>query len=113
MDWKMFLFQDLCTKHLDLDTIASIGVNGLMDPVSVGWGCGSDTAHLSIIGYDPRVISMAEARVNLCGLDWPWHLGILLSRNVVKADELREIGFIVYSIGNPLDPCLKDMPAIA
>ncbi|KAI3747952.1 hypothetical protein L6452_10710 [Arctium lappa] len=26
-----------------------------MDPVEVGLGCGSDTAHLSLLGYDPRV----------------------------------------------------------
>ncbi|PPD73154.1 hypothetical protein GOBAR_DD29928 [Gossypium barbadense] len=37
----------------NLDAIA--GVNGLMDPVEVGLGCGSDTAHLSLLGYDPRV----------------------------------------------------------
>ncbi|XP_021761535.1 UDP-glucose 6-dehydrogenase 3-like [Chenopodium quinoa] len=34
-------------------------------------------------------------------------------RNVVDVDKLREIGFIVYSIGKPLDPWLKDMPALA
>ncbi|PNY08402.1 UDP-glucose 6-dehydrogenase-like protein [Trifolium pratense] len=34
-------------------------------------------------------------------------------RNVVDCDKLREIGFIVYSIGKPLDPWLKDMPAVA
>ncbi|WMV17355.1 hypothetical protein MTR67_010740 [Solanum verrucosum] len=34
-------------------------------------------------------------------------------RNVVNADKLREIGFIVYSIGKPLDAWLKDMPAVA
>ncbi|KAF9684069.1 hypothetical protein SADUNF_Sadunf04G0079300 [Salix dunnii] len=39
----------------NLDAIASSGVNGLMDPVEVGLGCGSDTAHLSLLGYDPRV----------------------------------------------------------
>ncbi|XP_021287672.1 uncharacterized protein LOC110419106 [Herrania umbratica] len=39
----------------NLDAIASAGVNGLMDPVEVGLGCGSDTAHLSLLGYDPRV----------------------------------------------------------
>ncbi|KAF5748882.1 hypothetical protein HS088_TW04G00843 [Tripterygium wilfordii] len=38
-----------------LDAIASAGVNGLMDPVEVGLACGSDTAHLSLLGYDPRV----------------------------------------------------------
>lgn len=39
----------------NLDAIASAGVNGLMDPVEVGLGCGSDTAHLSLLGYNPRV----------------------------------------------------------
>ncbi|CAK7355616.1 unnamed protein product [Dovyalis caffra] len=34
-------------------------------------------------------------------------------RNVVNVEKLREIGFIVYSIGKPLDAWLKDMPAIA
>lgn len=39
----------------NLDAIASAGVNGLMDPVEAGLGCGSDTAHLSLLGYDPRI----------------------------------------------------------
>ncbi|WVZ55958.1 hypothetical protein U9M48_006555 [Paspalum notatum var. saurae] len=34
-------------------------------------------------------------------------------RNVIDAEKMREIGFIVYSIGKPLDPWLKDMPAVA
>ncbi|KAL2504995.1 UDP-glucose 6-dehydrogenase 3 [Abeliophyllum distichum] len=34
-------------------------------------------------------------------------------RNIINADKLREIGFIVYSIGKPLDAWLKDMPAVA
>ncbi|KAK7251933.1 hypothetical protein RIF29_35552 [Crotalaria pallida] len=34
-------------------------------------------------------------------------------RNVVDVKKLREIGFIVYSIGKPLDSWLKDMPAVA
>ncbi|KAG0478114.1 hypothetical protein HPP92_012833 [Vanilla planifolia] len=38
-----------------LDAIASAGVNGLMDPVEPGLACGSDTAHLSLLGYDPRI----------------------------------------------------------
>nr|XP_027119690.1 uncharacterized protein LOC113736783 [Coffea arabica]XP_027119691.1 uncharacterized protein LOC113736783 [Coffea arabica] len=42
-------------KTTNLDAIASAGVNGLMDPVEVGLACGSDTAHLSLLGYDPRV----------------------------------------------------------
>ncbi|KAL9225886.1 hypothetical protein vseg_001762 [Gypsophila vaccaria] len=34
-------------------------------------------------------------------------------RNVVDAEKMRKIGFIVYSIGKPLDAWLKDMPAVA
>lgn len=34
-------------------------------------------------------------------------------RNVVDVEKCREIGFIVYSIGKPLDAWLKDMPAVA
>lgn len=30
------------------------GLFGLMDPVEPGLACGSDTAHLSIFGYDPK-----------------------------------------------------------
>lgn len=33
---------------------AAGGLNGLMDPVEPGLACGSDTAHLSILGYEPR-----------------------------------------------------------
>ncbi|KAL5210751.1 hypothetical protein ABZP36_006374 [Zizania latifolia] len=34
-------------------------------------------------------------------------------RNVVDPDKLRQIGFVVYSIGKPLDDWLKNMPAVA
>ena len=34
-------------------------------------------------------------------------------RIVVDVEKLREIGFIVYSIGKPFEPWLKDMPAVA
>lgn len=37
-----------------LDRLAANGLTGLMDPVESGVACGSDTAHLSIFGYDPR-----------------------------------------------------------
>ena len=38
-----------------LDTLARSGCTGLVDPVEPGLACGSDTAHLSMLGYDPRV----------------------------------------------------------
>ncbi|KAK9841920.1 hypothetical protein WJX84_012378, partial [Apatococcus fuscideae] len=37
-----------------LDGVAAHGLNGLLDPVEPGLACGSDTAHLSILGFDPR-----------------------------------------------------------
>lgn len=38
----------------NFDHLATHGMVGLMDPVEPGVACGSDTAHLSILGYDPR-----------------------------------------------------------
>ena len=37
----------------NMDFLASQGIFGLHDPVSSGLACGSDTAHMSIFGYDP------------------------------------------------------------
>lgn len=37
-----------------LDAVASAGLLGLLDPVQPGQACGSDTAHLSLLGYNPR-----------------------------------------------------------
>ncbi len=38
----------------NLDYLASNGATGLMSPVSFGIRSGSDTSHLSILGYDPE-----------------------------------------------------------
>ncbi|GFR43969.1 hypothetical protein Agub_g5113, partial [Astrephomene gubernaculifera] len=38
-----------------LDAIAAGGLTGLLDPVEPGLACGSDTAHMSIFGYEPRI----------------------------------------------------------
>lgn len=37
-----------------INSIARSGLNGLMDPIEPGITCGSDTAHMSILGYEPR-----------------------------------------------------------
>jgi 2,3-diphosphopglycerate-independent phosphoglycerate mutase len=41
------------SKHPVLDALAKTGTVGLMDSVSPGYPCGSDTAHLSLFGYPP------------------------------------------------------------
>ncbi|KAI9137354.1 2,3-bisphosphoglycerate-independent phosphoglycerate mutase-domain-containing protein [Paraphysoderma sedebokerense] len=38
-----------------MDVLAEYGLNGLMDPVEPGLACGSDTAHMSLLGYEPRI----------------------------------------------------------
>lgn len=40
-------------KQVKLYSIFNLGVCGVMDPVEPGLACGSDTAHMSIFGYDP------------------------------------------------------------
>ncbi|WP_048149788.1 2,3-bisphosphoglycerate-independent phosphoglycerate mutase [Palaeococcus ferrophilus] len=37
----------------NLDRLAKMGICGLQDPISPGQPAGSDTAHLSLLGYDP------------------------------------------------------------
>ena len=39
---------------LNLVRTTGAGLNGLLDPVEPGLACGSDTAHLSLLGYEPR-----------------------------------------------------------
>jgi 2,3-diphosphopglycerate-independent phosphoglycerate mutase len=39
----------------NMDAIARSGMNGQLDPVQPSLACGSDTAHLSILGYPPSI----------------------------------------------------------
>ena len=36
-----------------IDKLARVGVCGMHDPVQSGLSCGSDTAHMSLFGYNP------------------------------------------------------------
>jgi len=50
-----------------LDALAAAGLNGLLDPVAPGVACGSDTAHLSLLGYDPRLASRGRGAFEALG----------------------------------------------
>ena len=40
-------------KNINMNTLALQGICGIMDPIAPGIRAGSDTSHLSILGYDP------------------------------------------------------------
>ncbi|CAN4113564.1 unnamed protein product [Withania somnifera] len=81
-------------KTPNLDAIASAGVNGLMDPVEVGLGCGSDTAHLSLLGYEPRVYYRGRGAFESMGAGLAMSPGdIAFKSNFSTLDE--ETGIVV------------------
>ncbi|KAI8534320.1 hypothetical protein RHMOL_Rhmol10G0081200 [Rhododendron molle] len=81
-------------KVPNLDAIASAGVNGLMDPVEAGLGCGSDTAHLSLLGYDPRVYYRGRGAFESMGAGLAMSPGdIAFKSNFATLDE--ETGIVI------------------
>ncbi|KAJ9540671.1 hypothetical protein OSB04_027177 [Centaurea solstitialis] len=79
-------------KVPNLDAIASAGVNGLMDPVEVGLGCGSDTAHLSLLGYDPRVYYRGRGAFESMGAGLAMAPGDIAFKGTAKKHD-EDIGF--------------------
>ncbi|ORZ13184.1 archaeal type cofactor-independent phosphoglycerate mutase [Absidia repens] len=82
---------DVAVKRLDgktplqhantpwLDKLAASGLNGLMDSVEPGLACGSDTAHMSILGYNPRQFYRGRAfKSNFAYMDR--ETGVVISR---------------------------------
>ncbi|OKY78237.1 MAG: 23-bisphosphoglycerate-independent phosphoglycerate mutase ApgM [Candidatus Methanohalarchaeum thermophilum] len=51
----------------NLDHLARSGVNGILDPISPGIRAGSDTAHLSLLGYEPRDIYTGRGPLEASG----------------------------------------------
>uniref|UniRef100_K3WQF7 Metalloenzyme domain-containing protein n=1 Tax=Globisporangium ultimum (strain ATCC 200006 / CBS 805.95 / DAOM BR144) TaxID=431595 RepID=K3WQF7_GLOUD len=58
-----------------MDAIARGGLTGLMDPVAPGYACGSDTAHMSILGYDPVVHYRGRGSFEAMGAGLPMDKG--------------------------------------
>lgn len=52
----------------NMDKMAEKGINGLMDSIKPGIIPGSDTAHISILGYDPYVVYTGRGPFEACGV---------------------------------------------
>ncbi|MGI6482474.1 MAG: 2,3-bisphosphoglycerate-independent phosphoglycerate mutase [Methanobacterium sp.] len=55
-------------KTPNMDLMAKLGVNGIMDPIKPGIRAGSDTAHLSILGYDPYTVYTGRGPFEAAGV---------------------------------------------
>ncbi|MDR0912405.1 MAG: 2,3-bisphosphoglycerate-independent phosphoglycerate mutase [Methanobrevibacter sp.] len=55
-------------KTPNLDKMAKRGLNGIMDSIKPGVRPGSDTAHISILGYDPYEVYTGRGPFEACGV---------------------------------------------
>ncbi len=51
-----------------MDHMSQLGINGIMDPIKPGIRAGSDTAHLSILGYDPYTVYTGRGPFEAAGV---------------------------------------------
>jgi len=76
----------------NMDKLAKIGVNGIMDPIKPGIRPGSDTSHLSILGYDPYKVYTGRGPFEAAGVGVDVQAGDIAFRcNFSTADENRVI----------------------
>jgi len=52
----------------NMDKLAEMGINGIMDPISPGIRAGSDTSHISILGYDPYEVYTGRGPFEAAGI---------------------------------------------
>lgn len=52
----------------NLNYLASMGINGIMHPIKPGIRSGSDTSHLSLLGYDPEKVYTGRGPFEAMGL---------------------------------------------
>lgn len=55
-------------KKPNLDKIAEMGINGIMDTISPGIRPGSDTSHLALLGYDPYKFYTGRGPIEAAGV---------------------------------------------
>lgn len=51
-----------------MDEMAKSGINGIMDPIKPGIRAGSDTSHISILGYDPYKVYTGRGPFEAAGV---------------------------------------------
>lgn len=72
----------------NLDELSASGINGLMDVISPGIVPGSDTAHLSLFGYDPYRYYPGRGVFEALGADMELHKGDVAFRaNFATVDD--------------------------
>lgn len=52
----------------NMDKLAEMGINGIMDPIRPGIRAGSDTSHISILGYDPYEVYTGRGPFEAAGI---------------------------------------------
>ncbi|MGZ7046988.1 MAG: 2,3-bisphosphoglycerate-independent phosphoglycerate mutase [Methanobacterium sp.] len=52
----------------NMDKLAEIGITGIMDPISPGIRAGSDTSHISILGYNPYEVYTGRGPFEAAGI---------------------------------------------
>lgn len=81
--------------HPNLDELAAQGALGLMDPIAPGIRPGSDTAHLSIFGYDPLQVYTGRGAFEVLGIGMEVKGGDICFRANFATVEEREGKLIV------------------
>ncbi|MDI9617989.1 2,3-bisphosphoglycerate-independent phosphoglycerate mutase [Methanothermobacter sp.] len=75
-------------KTPNMDRLASSGINGIMDPIKPGIRAGSDTSHLSILGYDPYTVYTGRGPFEAAGVGLDVRPGDIAFRcNFATADD--------------------------
>jgi len=83
------------TPHLD--GLATGGALGLVDPIGPGIRPGSDTAHLSLLGYDPFAIYTGRGVYESLGIGMDVRAGDICFRANFATAEARGTDWIVIS----------------
>jgi 2,3-bisphosphoglycerate-independent phosphoglycerate mutase len=79
----------------NLDELARRGETGLVDPIGPGIRPGSDTSHLSLLGYDPHLVYSGRGVFECLGIGLEVRPGDICLRANFATVERRKDGFIV------------------